>query len=201
MVAGNERNRRADDTLERQRSDASADDWVADEESGPAGGTSKSARKREAEALKDFAMQLAALSERQLGELALNEKLRAGIDDYRRIRSNGARRRQRQYLGGLLRALDADTLATLKEQYARATEHDAHAKREHHALEQWRERLIDDDSALTDFLDTYPQASAQELRTLIRKARDAARKPGGDDKARRTAGRALFRKLASIAQT
>jgi len=48
----------------------------------------------------------------------------------------------------------------------------AHATRELHQLEHWRERLLSDDKqALTELLDKYPGADAQQLRQLIRNAK------------------------------
>jgi ribosome-associated protein len=49
-----------------------------------------------------------------------------------------------------------------------------------HRAERLRERLLQDDAALTDFLAEFPAADAQQLRRLVRAARrehDAARPP------------------------
>jgi ribosome-associated protein len=63
----------------------------------------------------------------------------------------------------------------------------------HHRVERWRERLIDEgDEALGEFLDAFPAADRQQLRSLVRAAqRDRERcKP---DSARK-----LFRFLREI---
>lgn len=155
---------------------------------------SKSAKKREAEELKALGMQLAQLNGSQLLELDMSEKLTTAITAYQSITSNSAKRRQRQFIAGVLRS-DPDEASAIKARYLAMTEHDADAKRIHHALENWRERLIADDHALTDFLNEYTGASAQELRVLIRRARTAK-----DDAQRKKATRILYRKLADIAQ-
>ena len=155
---------------------------------------SKSAKKRGADELKALGMQLAELSASQLKELELSEKLTTAVTTYQRITSNSAKRRQRQFIGALLRS-DPDEAEAIKARYLAMTEHDADAKRVHHGLENWRERLIAEDAALTDFLDEYTGASAQELRVFIRRARTAK-----DDSQRKLATRALYRKLADIAQ-
>lgn len=155
---------------------------------------SKSAKKREADALKALGMQLAELSSSQLEELELPEKLATAVTAYQKITSNSAKRRQRQFIGGLLRN-DSEEADAIRARYLALTEHDADAKRVHHALENWRERLIADDGALTEFLNENSAASAQELRVLIRRARSAK-----DDKQRKLATRALYRKLADIVQ-
>ena len=51
-----------------------------------------------------------------------------------------------------------------------------------HLLEKWRDRLISENDALTQFLNEYPGADVQHLRQLIRTA-----------KAEKAAPRALFR--------
>ena len=155
---------------------------------------SKSARKREADALKALGMQLAELSPNQLRELELPEPLATAITTYQKIKSNSAKRRQRQFIGGLLRK-DTEEADAIRARYLAITKHDAAAKRIHHGLENWRERLIADDQALTGFLNEYPGASAQELRVLMRRARSAK-----DDKQKKLATRALYRKLADIIQ-
>jgi ribosome-associated protein len=43
-----------------------------------------------------------------------------------------------------------------------------------HRLENWRQRLIDDDAALSEFLTQHPDFDVQQLRTLIRNARKEA---------------------------
>jgi ribosome-associated protein len=43
-----------------------------------------------------------------------------------------------------------------------------------HRIERWRDRLIENDEALTLFLNEYPQADATQLRQLIRNARHEA---------------------------
>jgi len=156
---------------------------------------SKSARKREADALKALGMQLAELSPSRLIELDLPEQLTTAITTYQKITSNSAKRRQRQFIGGLLRN-DTDAADAIRARYLAITEHDADAKRIHHGLENWRERLIADDQTLTEFLHEFPRASAQELRVLIRRARSAK-----DAKQKKLATRALYRKLADITQT
>ena len=88
----------------------------------------------------------------------------------------------------------------IRDSFTAITQHDADAKREHHQLEEWRERLIADDSALTEFLDMQSKSdsagqavSAQELRTMIRRVRTAK-----DDAQRKKATKLLYRRLASI---
>lgn len=72
---------------------------------------SKSQRKRDVEALQEVGEQLAGLSERVLAGLPLDEKLRDALLAVRQIHQRGARKRQLQYVGKLMRHMDEDTLA------------------------------------------------------------------------------------------
>ena len=52
--------------------------------------------------------------------------------------------------------------------------------------EQWRARLIEDNQALNEFIDTYPQVDRQQLRNLVRNAQKEMKseppKPGASYK-------------------
>ena len=54
-------------------------------------------------------------------------------------------------------------------------------------IERWRDRLIADDAAVTDYISTYPTTDRAQLRALIRAARKRTDDP--------TAFRTLFRHL------
>jgi ribosome-associated protein len=88
---------------------------------------SKSARKRAATALQQMGVELAGLSDEMLLTLNLPEALVAALQDLRRLKSRAAASRQRQYIGKLMRKLDAtaieDKLADLRR------EHDVAARR------------------------------------------------------------------------
>ena len=43
-----------------------------------------------------------------------------------------------------------------------------------HNLERWRARLIEDEGALSEFIQQYPNVDSQQIRTLIRNARREA---------------------------
>ena len=72
---------------------------------------SRSAQKREVEALQQLAVQISKLPDKNILALNLPEKLYAAILDYKKIKSNGALRRQAQYLGRLMREADPEIIA------------------------------------------------------------------------------------------
>ena len=137
---------------------------------------SKSQRKRDMLELQQLGEQLATLSSARLDALALPDALRTALSDYNRIRAHEGRRRQAQYIGRLMRTVDPEPL---REALREASGDSRAAVARLHALEDLRNRLLADDSALTELLDAHPRANAQQLRALLRAARaeQAASKP------------------------
>jgi ribosome-associated protein len=72
---------------------------------------SKSQRKRDAHALQTLGIQLVALSVVQLARLDLPETLHEAVVAAQRMRAHGARTRQMQYIGKLMRQLEPGVLS------------------------------------------------------------------------------------------
>jgi ribosome-associated protein len=75
---------------------------------------SKTQRKREAQALQTLGVQLVALAAARLVQLALPEALYEAVLAAQRMRSHGARTRQLQYIGKLMRQLELDALRRVR---------------------------------------------------------------------------------------
>ncbi len=71
---------------------------------------SKSARKREYLALQKLGEELLLLRESDLLDMELDEDLLEAVLEARQIRSRGALRRQKQYIGKLMRHIDPEPL-------------------------------------------------------------------------------------------
>ena len=71
---------------------------------------SKSARKREYLALQKLGEELIALRQAELDRLPLDEGLLEAIMEARQIKAHGALRRQKQYIGKLMRHIDPEPL-------------------------------------------------------------------------------------------
>jgi ribosome-associated protein len=134
-------------------------------------GPSKSQKKRDVEALQDLGTELVKLPEAQFRRIELPEDLRAAVAECRRITQNSALRRQRQYIGKLMRSIDPEPIRAQLEAFRGVS---AKENARLHQAERWRERLIADNEALTRFLDEHPGSDATQLRQLIRNARDEA---------------------------
>ena len=132
---------------------------------------SKTQRKKQMHELQTLGERLVALNASQLDEVDLPQRLRAAVDDAKRFTRHEARRRQMQYIGRLMRDVDA---APIRAQLAEVEGHSAQANARHRRLETWRERLLADDEALTAFAAEHPGADLQLVRALIRNARKEA---------------------------
>jgi len=75
---------------------------------------SKSQRKRDAHALQTLGIQLVALSAAQLARLDLPETLHEAVLAAQRMRSHGARTRQLQYIGKVMRQLEPGVLSRVR---------------------------------------------------------------------------------------
>ncbi len=129
---------------------------------------SKSELKRQMQALQRLGEQLVELNRDQFARLDLPDELREAVDFAHRVTSHEARRRHMQYLGKLMRQVDADAIRSALE---RVTGESRAAVSLMHRAETWRDRLLDDDHALTAFIAEHPDADVQWLRTSIRTAR------------------------------
>ena len=71
---------------------------------------SKSARKREYLALQKLGEELILLRESDLQGIALDEELLEAVVAARQIKSHGALRRQKQYIGKIMRQVDPEPI-------------------------------------------------------------------------------------------
>ncbi len=128
-------------------------------------GPSKSQVKRELLELQELGERLTRLSASQLGRMGLSDELRDGLAEATRIKSHNALRRHYRRLGKLLRDED---LYAIRQVIDEIDGHHRIGVDRFHALERWRDRLIEGDSAdFGEFLASYPNADRQHLRHLI----------------------------------
>jgi ribosome-associated protein len=129
---------------------------------------SKTKIKKQMHELQDLGEELTKLPKEKLRELELPETLLDAINDYKKITKFGALSRQMQYIGRLMRHVDPEPITEkLNVWNGTSRQHVAWL----HRVENWRDRLIEDDNALTELLAKYPMADVQHLRTLIRNAK------------------------------
>jgi ribosome-associated protein len=137
---------------------------------------SKSMLKRAMHELQDLGEQLLAMPDARLKAIEMPERLRDALDDYKRTRSFEGKRRQLQFIGKVLRAVDAEPLREAVAAFQLGHAQNALAL---HQAERWRADLIrEDKDMLTQWVAEFPDTDLQQLRALIRNARkDAAAAP------------------------
>lgn len=130
---------------------------------------SKSQRKRDMQALGQFAKQLVALKPAILNKMALPADLDTAIQEAQNLHhSRGALKRQMQYLTNLLVEQEVDELqkqlAQLKQPLVQETQ-------VFKKTQAWRERLIKEgENAIKEISAEYPHTNRQELTSLVQQA-------------------------------
>lgn len=129
---------------------------------------SKTQRKQECDSMKELGEKLITLNKEELSHIHMDDELRRAIEEAQRMTSNGALKRQKQYIGKVLRSLNDETL---DEQLNRVLhKHDIHSA-QFKRMEKWRDSIIDDgDQGINAFLEQYPVADRHHLRQLVRNA-------------------------------
>lgn len=149
-------------------SDAFFDDLPQSEDENNLEPVSKSQKKREMQALQVLGNKLIDLRPDQLDKLPLDEALREAVDTAKRLKSGEGLRRQKQYIGRLMRDANAATL----EEFLELLESGKQAHNKYfHQLEVWRDRLVKGQNAdLQAYIEANPGCDIQHLRQLVRNA-------------------------------
>jgi len=131
-------------------------------------GPSKSQLKRESHHLVDIGEEILKLSSEDIRSLQLPDELDAAIATALKIKSRSGLKRQRLYIGKLLRSMDSEDIeAQLRKIQHRHDTNTAQFKR----LEKWRDKLIDNDKqTLDEVISYFPGIDRQHINQLIRAA-------------------------------
>lgn len=152
---------------------------------------SRTRRKKEDHARKALGEELVVLGPEQTATIELPSELIEAVELARKTRSHGARRRQIQYIGTLLRQIDTEPIRQALENIRRGDLVKAQAFKR---IEAWRDTLRDgNDEIVEEILSVCPGGDRQQLRQLSRNARREVRKGKGN-----AASRKLFKYLRQI---
>ncbi len=125
---------------------------------------SKTARKREQQALQDLGEHLIPLKSSELDAIGLSEGLLQAVRAATRMKSHGALKRQKQLIGKLMRQADADLVrARLDALGAR----DRVEKQMFAKAEKWRDRLLTGGPQALQEFETASGAPDPELNQLL----------------------------------
>jgi len=132
-------------------------------------GKSKSQVKREMHELQKLGEELVALSAAARAKIPLDDELQDALQLADKLgNKREALRRHIQFIGRLMRTRDIEpieqALAVIRNTNQAAT-------RQFHKVEHWRDKLLADNDAVTEFIAAYPDVDVQQLRQLIRNAK------------------------------
>ncbi|MCD6586873.1 MAG: DUF615 domain-containing protein [Desulfobacteraceae bacterium] len=155
------------------------------------GRNSKTQMKNEVKALQKLGEQLVALSPDQLRTIHLPEALLTAVKDAHQISQHEAKRRQMQYIGKLMRKIDAEPIQKFLINIQQGNYQKAASFKK---IETWRDELIKGNiDVMEEIISRFPNAQRQRLNQLARNARQ----PKETAKAAK-ASRVLFRYLKEI---
>ena len=152
---------------------------------------SRSQLKREMLALQKVGERLVALSPVLIEKMDLPPVLKEAVVQAQGVKKHGARRRQLQYIGTLMRKIDPEPIQDALDRLDRGQQKEAWAFKQ---TEDWRDRLIGgDDGLMEELVHRFADADRQHLRQLVLTARQEKEKRRPPK-----SSRALFRYLRSL---
>ena len=155
---------------------------------------SRTAIKKEMTALQELGAKIVELSEAHIERIPLDDKLQAAMLEARGMKHHGARRRQLQYIGKLMRL--ATNVDEIRDAYDQVMASGQQQNRILHEVERWRAELLSgDEQPLQNFLLEYPTTEIQHLRQVIRNAQREQQQSRPPSSARK-----LFRYLRSVVE-
>lgn len=129
---------------------------------------SKSEMKREMHRRQNLGEELVKLTREQLSQFDLPDSLQEALQAAKSIHQRGALKRQLQYIGRLMREIDPDPI---QQQLDTLQGHSKQAHAQLHAIERWRDKLLDQgDDALEELIQQHPEVDRQHIRQLLRTA-------------------------------
>ena len=130
---------------------------------------SKSERKRRSDDLQSLGEALIDLPDSELDALPLPEALRDAVLLARKITAHGGLYRQKQYIGKLMRKIDAEPIrAALDARRERELVEALRFRR----IEQWRDRLLQEGASAVERLAAeVPDIDVATVTTLVERAR------------------------------
>jgi ribosome-associated protein len=129
---------------------------------------SKTQRKRRMAELQDVGAELVKLSREQLARMELPEALREAVLECQGFTRHEARRRQMQYIGRIMRDLDAAPIAAQLTALRAPTRKDTAL---FHLAEKWRDELLSDPGAVERFAREFPGTDTHRVAALVEAAR------------------------------
>jgi ribosome-associated protein len=131
---------------------------------------SKTQKKKEALSLQAMGERLVTLSDEQLKDIGLPSVMFNAVTLAKKLKKHGARSRQMQYIGTLMRKFDP---RPVQEALQRMEQGNREQSAEHRKIEIWRDELIAGNDLLIErFVLQFPLADRLELTVFVQEARE-----------------------------
>ncbi len=156
-------------------------------------GASRGEKKRAARAVEALAVRMVESSAALCKQLPLSEELRVDLDQARRIKARGARKRQIKHLAGLLRR-DEESAMAIQAALDAEGRSDRTQQEYFHHLEEFRDALCDEGSfagAIEKAVEEMPGLDRQTITRLASRFHQT-----GDKRA----SREIFRRLRALSE-
>ncbi len=135
---------------------------------------SRTQKKNEDRAFQKMGEKLVELSKDQLKIIKMPGELLEAVLFAKTTKKHGARRRQMQYIGTIMRSIDIEPV---KNALAEIEQNSLLNAKKHQEAEKLRDRLLTGDIALIDdVVKKYPGADRQRLGQMVRSARKEVQK-------------------------
>ena len=160
---------------------------------------SRTAQKKSMQIYITIGEELLKLSQSQLSEIPLVKDLDEALLIARKIKVGNALKRQMSFIGKLIRNNNHEEIQTALDKLKQKDSMYEHITQ---SAEKWRDRILKDPSALSEFIGTYTQCDRQKLNQLVRNAvKEAAAKAASEensnDKASSKYKKSLFKLIRS----
>lgn len=154
---------------------------------------SRTQKKQRALRLQRLGEQLVALPPEQAATIPMPDELATAVAEAREMHKHGARRRQLQYVGALMRELDPEPIESALTDLTRG---DRQEVRQFKQVEAWRDALLAGEGDMEAICSACPAVEISRLENLVAEAHAAKAAP-----AKRKAARRLFRYLKDAVAT
>lgn len=131
----------------------------------------KTILKQENLELQAFILELSSMSAEARSELPIDEDAQHILGKVARLSPSTARKRELRYATKFFAEWTPDRIQEYKTEVSLASKRQIGQEK---TVEKWRDRLLTDNDALTEFVTAHPETNVQQFRQLVRNAKKEA---------------------------
>ena len=137
---------------------------------------SKTELKKDSKKIQQFGRKISELSMNNIEAFKFPLNIYEAVIDLKNLKSNSAKKRQVQYLGKLLREIDLTDAFIIMKQLKVSSQKEI---QRNNIIEGWRNKLLNNNNSITEFVDEYPKIDRQSLRQTISNAQKEKKEDKG----------------------